>query len=72
MRAVRGGGRVPGLALRVSNVTEAPRLLRQMAADFRLTLGSRVSGNDAAAAYEAIAASTHDRRRIFVIAGEVF
>jgi hypothetical protein len=72
MRLVRGGGRVPGIALRVGKVTEAPRLLRQMPADVQLTLGSRVSGNDAAAAYEAIAASTHDRRRIFLIPGDVF
>src|ERR1039457_4891170 len=49
----------------------APPLLRQMPADVQLTLGSRVSGNDAAAAYEAIAASTHDRRRIFLIPGDV-
>jgi hypothetical protein len=67
MRLVGGGGRVPRLALRVGKITEAPRLLRQMPADFRLALGSRISRNDAAAAYEAIAASKHDRRSIFLI-----
>ena len=55
MRPVRGGGRVPSLVLRVGKITEAPRLLCQMPADFRLAFGSRVSRNDAAAAYEAIA-----------------
>ncbi len=43
MRPVRGGGRVPRVALRVGKITEAPRLLRQMPADIRLALGSRVS-----------------------------
>jgi hypothetical protein len=72
MRPVRGGGRAPGLALRVGKITEAPCLLRQIPADFQLALGSRVSGDDMAAAYEAIAASTHDCRRIFLIPGDVF
>jgi hypothetical protein len=72
MRLVRGGSGVPGVALSVSKITKAPGLLRQMPADFQLAFGSRVSGDDAAAAYEAIAASTHDRRRIFLIPGDLF
>jgi hypothetical protein len=43
LRLVHGGGRVPGIALRVGKFTEAPRLLRQIPADFRLPFGSRVS-----------------------------
>ena len=72
MRPVRGGGRVPGLALRVGKITKAPRLLRQMPANFRLAFGARVSRNDPAAAYEAIAASKHDCRTIFLIPGDLF
>jgi hypothetical protein len=48
MRPIRGGGRVPGLALRVGQFTEAPCLLRQIPADFRLAFGSRVIGTPAA------------------------
>ena len=72
MRPERGGGRVPGLALRVGKVAKAPRLLRQMPADFRLAFGSRVSRNNAAAAYGAIAASKHDCRWIFLCKGDMF
>jgi hypothetical protein len=72
MRPVRGGGCVPRVALRVGKFAETPRLLRQMPADIRLALSSRVNRNDAAAAYEAIAASTHDCRTIFLIPGDVF
>jgi hypothetical protein len=72
MRPVRGGGRVPRVALRVGKITEAPRLFRQIPADFHLALGFRVSWNDTAAAYEAITASTHDCRAIFLIPGDVF
>jgi hypothetical protein len=72
MRPVRGGGRVPGRDLLVGKMTETPRLVRKIPTDFRLALGSRVNRNDAAAAYEAIAASTHDCRRIFLIPGDVF
>src|ERR1039458_5950270 len=51
MGPVAGGGRVPGRDLLVGKMTEAPRLLRQMLADFHLARGSRVPRNDLAAAY---------------------
>jgi AraC family transcriptional regulator of arabinose operon len=53
MRPVRGGDGVPGLALRVGKITKAPRLIRQMPADFRLAFGASVVRNDVAAAYQA-------------------